>query len=167
MGLFDFFKSKTNESEPKETQKTQSNEVQTVKHELHLTDKDLHADEETVDRIVEKMIEEDPFKNFYSGKTKEDFTPLSKQVYKYETVTTVNVDLITRDKGKVLVKIENITLGFLPEETARTVQSYQDKYLLTAFVYVTGGPYMMYDTKAEEAIEDDIPFGLDIYIQFN
>ncbi len=77
------------------------------------------------------------------------------------------MDLITRDKGKVLVKIENITLGFLPEETARTVQSYQDKYLLTAFVYVTGGPYMMYDTKAEEAIEDDIPFGLDIYIQFN
>ena len=166
MGLFDFFKSKKNTPDTSEQNKSQDNDQHSVKHEIQFTEKDLKADEETVDRIVEKMVEEDPFKNFYGGKTKTDMTPLSKQTYKYENITTVNVDFVNKDKGKTLVKIEEITLGFLPEETALTLQSYQEKYLLTGFVYVTGGPYMAYDSNKEEVIEDDVPFGLDIFVQF-
>lgn len=166
MGLFDFFKSNKRETVSNETRNNESNDEHSVKHELKFTDKDLHADEETVDRIVEKMVEEDPFKNFYSGKTKEDFTAASKQAFKYETITTVNVDFINKGKGKTIIKIEDITLGSLPEETAETLQSYQEKYLLTGFVYVTGGPYMTYDRDKEDVIEDEIPFGLDIYVQF-
>ncbi|WP_423188453.1 hypothetical protein ACO1PF_07520 [Alkalibacterium sp. f15] len=166
MGLFDIFKSKKSDSVSRDSSKSENSDEHAVKHELQITDKDLQADEETVDKIVEQMVEEDPFKNFYSGKTKDDFTPLSKQAFKFETITTVNVDLVNKAKGKILVKIENITLGYLPEELAKTVQSYQDSYLLTAFVYVTGGPYMMYDRKKEAVIEDEVPFGLNIYVQF-
>ncbi|SFB98793.1 hypothetical protein SAMN04488102_102108 [Alkalibacterium subtropicum] len=166
MGLFDFFKSKKDTPDTSAQNNLQDNDQHTLKHEMQITDKDLKADEETVDRIVEKMVEEDPFKNFYSDKTKDDMTPLSKQTYKYENITTVNVDFVNKDKGKTLVKVEGITLGFLPEETALTLQSYQDKYLLTAFVYVTGGPYMAYDTSKETVIEDEVPFGLDIFVQF-
>lgn len=166
MGLFDFFKSKQADSTDKEPGKTEDTNQHVLKHEMQLTDKDLKADEEAVDRIVEKMVEEDPFKNFYSGMTKEDFTPLSRQTFKYADITTVNVDFINKDKGKTLVKVEGITLGFLPEETARTVQAHQEKYLLTAFVYVTGGPYMTYDPDKEAVTEDEVPFGLDLYIQF-
>ncbi|OJF95962.1 hypothetical protein [Alkalibacterium sp. 20] len=166
MGLFDIFKSKKSDSVSRDSSKSESSDEYAVKHELQITDKDLKADEETVDKIVEQMVEEDPFKNFYSGKTKDDFTPLLKQAFKYETITTVNVDFVNKAKGKTLVKIENITLGYLPEELAKTVQSYQDSYLLTAFVYVTGGPYMMYDRKQDAVIEDEVPFGLNIYVQF-
>ncbi|GEK88535.1 hypothetical protein SAMN04488100_1192 [Alkalibacterium putridalgicola] len=166
MGLFDFFKSKKDTADTSAQNKLQDNDQHTLKHEMQITEKDLKADEETVDRIVEKMVEEDPFKNFYSGKTKEDMTPLSKQTYKYENITTVNVDFVNKDKGKTLVKVEGISLGFLPEDTALTLQSYQDKYLLTAFVYVTGGPYMAYDPNTETVIEDEGPFGLDIFVQF-
>ena len=166
MGLFDFFKSKKDTPNASAQKDVQDSDQHSVKHEMQITEKDLQADEETVDRIVETMVEEDPFKNFYSGKTKDDMTPLSKQTYKYENITTVNVDFVNKDKGRTLVKIEGITLGFLPEDTALTLQSYQEKYLLTAFVYVTGGPYMAYDTTKEKVVEDDVPFGLDIYLQF-
>lgn len=166
MGLFDFFKSKKDTPDTSDQNNSQDNDQHIVRHEMQLTEKDLKADEETVDRIVEKMVEEDPFKNFYAGKTKEDMTPLSKQVYKYENITTVNVDFVNKDKGKTLIKIEGISLGFLPEDTALSLQSYQEKYLLTAFVYVTGGPYMAYDSNKEEVVEDEVPFGLDIFIQF-
>ncbi|MFO8070048.1 MAG: hypothetical protein R6U02_08785 [Alkalibacterium sp.] len=166
MGLFDFFKSKKGDSVSRESTESKGTDEHAVKHELKITDKDVQADEEIVDRIVEQMVEEDPFKNFYSGKTKDDFTPLSNQVFKFENITTVNVDFVNKAKGKTLVKIEDITLGSLPEDLANTIQSYQDKYLLTAFVYVTGGPYMIYDRKKDEVIEDEIPFGLDIYVQF-
>lgn len=166
MGLFDFFKSKKDTPDTSAQNKLEDNDQHTLKHEMQITHRDLKADEETVDRIVEKMVEEDPFKNFYSGKTKEDLTPLSKQTFKYENITTVNVDFVNKETGKTLVKIENIALGFLPEKTARTLQSHQDKYLLTAFVYVTGGPYMAYDPNKEDVIEDEVPFGLDIFVQF-
>lgn len=166
MGLFDFLKNKTKNANPAVSNKAESTDDYTLVHEMKLTDRDLMADEATVDRIVEKMVDEDPFKNFYSGKTKDDFTPLSQPAYKYETITTVNVDFITKGKGKIGVKVEDITLGFLPEDKAEIIQSYQEKYLLTAFVYVTGGTYMLFDPKSEEVIEDETPFGLDIYVQF-
>ena len=165
MGLFDFLKGKKKESKPV-TPAEEETEQESIKYETKFTARDLKADPKTVKEIVDKMVEEDPFKTFYGGKTAEDFTPLTSRAYKFDAITTLNVDFVHKEKGRVLVTIEGIPLGFLKEEDALTVQQYQEKYLLTAYVYATGGPYLEYDKDKEDVVEGEAPYGLDIFVQF-
>ena len=165
MGLFDFLKGKKKESKPAAPAEQEA-EQQSIKYETKITARELKADPQTVKEIVNKMVDEDPFKTFYGGKTAEDFTPLTSRAYKFDNITTLNVDFVHKEKGRVLVNIEGIPLGFLTEEQALTVQKYQEKYLLTAYVYATGGPFLEYDKEKEDVVEGEAPYGLDIFIQF-
>jgi hypothetical protein len=166
MGLFDFFKGKNKPTSSSEPVSNEETDQITVKYEAKVTAHELKADEATINAVVAKMVEEDPFKNYYSGKTLEDMTALSKRVYKYESITTVNVDFDVKEKDRILVVVEGTPIGFVPEEKAKAIQDYQTKHLLTAFVYVTGGPYLEYDREAEQAVEGESPLGLDIFAQF-
>ena len=168
MGLFDFFKKKDDNKTPNAAESTDATESaqEIIQYETKITAREIKADPVTIKEIVEKMVEEDPFKRFYNGKTAEDFTPLTSRIYKYDNITTVNVDFVHKEKGRTLVTIEGIPLGFLTEEQADTIQQYHSKYLLTAYVYATGGPYMEYDTETESAVKKEAPYGLDMYIQF-
>lgn len=67
---------------------------------------------------------------------------------------------------ELLVKVEDISLVTLSSEKSLILQSYQEKYLLTAFVYFTGGPYKAYDPAREEMIQGEKPLGMDIFVQF-
>ncbi|GEK91931.1 hypothetical protein [Alkalibacterium kapii] len=166
MGLFDFFKNKKVKPDSSAKNTLQDNDQHTLKHEMQLNEKDFNTDKETIAHIVEKMIQEDPFKNYFSGMTKEDMNARSERYYKYSEITTVNVDFTkSKDQGLV-IKIEGISLGILSPEKAQTLESHQDNYLLTAFVYVTGGPFMAYDSTKEVVVEDEEPLGLDIFVQF-
>lgn len=165
MGLFDFFKNKDRETTQNKTPETHESEERVVQFETKLTAHELKADQQTIDQVVDKMVEEDPFKRYYKGKTLEDMTPLTNRLYKYADITTVNVDLNSKEKGRVLVVVEGTPLGFIPEQKAETIQDYQKKHLLTAYVFVTGGPYMEY-SKEEKAVEGVSPLGLDIYVEF-
>lgn len=165
MGLFDFFKGKKKQAQPAASApKTEG--PASIKYKTKFTARGMKADPETIKAIVDKMVEEDPFKNFYNGKTAEDFTPLTRVEYKLTDITTLNIDFVHKEKGRVIVYIEGIALGFLKEEEALTIQEYQEKHLLTAYVYVTGGPYLQYDREKETAVEHDAPYGLDIFVQF-
>ena len=166
MGLFDFFKRKNKPASSSEPVSNEETDQITVKYEAKLTAHELKADESTINTVVAKMVEEDPFKNYYNGRTLEDMTALSKRVYKYESITTVNVDFNVKEKDRILVVVEGSPIGFVPEEKAKAIQEYQSKHLLTAFVYVTGGPYLEYDRETEQAVEGESPLGLDIFAQF-
>lgn len=166
MGLFDFFKGKQKEESRTEPVNTEESDQVAVQYETKLTAHELKADNASIQQVVEKMIEEDPFKNYYNGKTLEDMTPLAKRIYKYESITTVNVDFNSKEKDRILVAVEGTPIGFVPEEKAKTLQDYQSRYLLTAFVYVTGGPYIEYSKEQDKPVEEEAPVGLDIFVQF-
>lgn len=167
MGLFDFLKGKEKiETKKQISTDSHKTEERVIHYETKLTARELKADQQTIDQIVEKMVEEDPFKRYYNGKTLEDMTPLASRLYKYADITTVNVDLDSKEKGRVMVVVEGTPLGYIPEQTAQTIQDRQEKHLLTAYVFVTGGPYMEYSKEQDKAIEDFSPLGLDIFIEF-
>lgn len=167
MGLFDFFKGKNkNETEQQASTDSHETEERVVHYETKLTAHELKADQQTIDQVVDKMVEEDPFKRYYNGKTLEDMTPLASRLYKYADITTVNVDLDSKEKGRVLVVVEGTPLGYIPEQKAETIQGFQKKHLLTAYVFVTGGPYMEYSKEEDKAVEDSSPLGLDIFVEF-
>ncbi|MCC5894195.1 MAG: hypothetical protein JJU16_01905 [Alkalibacterium sp.] len=166
MGLFDFFKGKQKEESHSDPVSTTDSDQIKIQYETKFTAHELKADDATIKKVVDKMVEEDPFKHYYNGKTLEDMTPLTKRLYKYESITTVNVDFHTKEKDRILVVVEGTPIGFVPEEQAKTIQDYQSRFLLTAFVYVTGGPYIEYSQDENKPVEGESPAGLDIFVQF-
>ncbi|PRY83635.1 hypothetical protein [Alkalibacterium olivapovliticus] len=166
MGLFDFFKGQKNEETHNDPVTNEKSDQITIQYETKLTARELKADKTQITEIVDKMVEEDPFKHYYKGKTLEDMTPLAQRLYKYEAITTVNVDFHTKEKDRILVVVEGKPVGFIPEDKARTIQENQSRFLLTAFVYVTGGPYIEYDKEQDKPVAGESPLGLDIFIQF-
>lgn len=166
MGIFDFFKGKDKHETEKQPEEPAESGPAAIQYETKLTAHELKADQETIDQVVQKMVDEDPFKQYYKGRSLEDMTPLSSRTYKFETITTVDVDFNSKEKNRFLVVVEGTDLGFVPVEKVKAIQEHQKQYLLTAFVYVTGGPYIEYNKEKEAAVEGYSPLGLDIFVQF-
>lgn len=166
MKLFDFFMSNKQPSQTKLKKCTES-KPQEIQYETKLIAQDLTQDKTVIQSIVDKMVKEDPFKNFYTGKTDSDFGPLSKRVYKYEAITTVNVNILVDSSNQYVASIEGINLGKVPELISNELSSYYESYLLTAYAYVTGGYYKEYSQEKGKVIERFDPYGLDLYIQFS
>lgn len=82
MGLFDFFKNKKDTSDTSAKNTLEGNNQHTLKYKMQLNERDLNAEKKTIKSVVDKMIEEDPFKNYYSGKAKEDMRSESERNYK-------------------------------------------------------------------------------------
>ncbi|WP_225744782.1 hypothetical protein [Marinilactibacillus sp. Marseille-P9653] len=164
MKLFDIFKSKPSISS-RRSEKTQDNKCQKIQYETKIPAKKITSSQEVIEMIVSKMVKEDPFKNFYTGKKDAYFTPMSKRVYKYDAITTVNVDLVPQN-DTFTVSLEGISIGTLPESISGKLSEYYDQFLLTAYAYVVGGYYKEYDTTEEKIIEVFEPYDIDIYVQF-
>lgn len=166
MKLFDFFKSNT---QPSQTKLKKSTEIksQKIQYETKLAAQDITQDITVIQSIVDKMVKEDPFKNFYTGKTDSDFGPLSKRVYKYDAITTVNVNLLVDSTDQYSVSVEGIKLGKISESISEEIAKYYGNYLLTAYAYVTGGYYKEYSREKDKVIENFDPYGLDLYIQLS
>lgn len=166
MGLFDFFKGKEKESTQPEQIRTEESDQQRIQYETKVTAHELQADETVIRQVVDQMVEDDPFKRYYNGKALEDMTPLSKRIYKYGEITTVTIDFQLKEKNSILVVIEGTPIGYLPEEKAKIIQDYQSRFLLTAYVYVTGGPFIEYSKEEDKPVSGESRVGLDIFIQF-
>ncbi|WP_208560290.1 hypothetical protein [Marinilactibacillus kalidii] len=166
MKLFDRFKTKSKKAvSPSKTDTPQEKKCLKIKFETKIPADHITSSQEVIQMIVDKMVKEDPFKNFYTGKTDADFTPLSKRVYKYDAITTVNVNLVPQGETYA-VSVEGISIGTLPSSISRKISEYYDDSMLTAYAYVTGGYYKEYDRVKEAVIEQEEPCGIDIYIQF-
>lgn len=165
MGLLDFLFGKK-EHQTKEVQKQETEEntpPQKVKYETKWLAQHLTTDRAVIDTVAKKMIDEDPFKIEYEGKESVmDFKRIGEKVNKYNQVTTVNIDIQADDKTHKLV-VEGIELGDIPEDKFKEIQPFFKKDILTAYAYVTGGPYKKYNEEVEEGYS---PFGLEIYLQF-
>ncbi|EXJ23029.1 hypothetical protein ADIAL_1491 [Alkalibacterium sp. AK22] len=169
MGLFDFLKGNKKEAGTpySEADADPDNQAQAVQYETRLTAHELQADKERVQTIVEKMVDEDPFKHYYGGLSLKDVTPLTRRTFKYAEVTTMNVDFQPDGPHGVLVEVEGLPLGQLSGEKAEAIKAYTKKYVPTGFVYVSGGPYIEYSQEEEAGIEGHTPLGLDIFVQFS
>ena len=166
MKLFNIFKSKPQTpTSSRKSEKTQDIKCQKIQYETKIPAKKITSSQEVIEMIVSKMIKEDPFKNFYTGKKDAYFTPMSKRVYKCDAITTVNVNLVPQNET-FTVSVEGISIGTLPESMSGKLGEYYDKFMLTAYAYVVGGYYKEYDTTKEEVIEAFEPYDIDIYVQF-
>ena len=160
MRLFDFLKKK--DSEPKNTiPHVETEKGNTVQFEASWRASDLTSDNVLIEKVVDKIVAEDPFQKFYQGMSDADFGIGSKRVFEYTDITTMNV---TIDGTKLIV--EGIVLGTIPEKQLAEIKPYQDKYLLTAYVYVTGGRYKEYDSEVQTVVEGSMAYNLDIFLQY-
>lgn len=168
MGLLDFLFGKKEDQKQTRSieEKEASNEPQKIKYETRWLAQDITKDRTVIEAIAQKMIEEDPFKTEYEGKESiMDFKRVGDKVNKYNEVTTVNID-VRSDNGSHKLIIEGIELGEIPEDKFQEVQPYYKKDDLTAYAYVTGGPYKQYNKEKDQVEESNVPYGLDIYLQF-
>ena len=164
MGLFDFLKRKQPTTQlEKNVPSSQSTELGETQFETRLRGASITNDAALIEEIVEKMVEEDPFQRFYQGMSDEDFGLGSKRTFQYTDVTTMNVDVSSTGD----ITIEGIRLGKIPEHEFAKIKNYHEKYMLTAYVYVTGGRYKEYDSEQDIVHEDSTPYNLDIFLQYN
>jgi len=161
MGLFDFFKSKKEPVKPAKTTESSRTLGSDVKFEIRLTNRQMDADQATVDRIAEVIIAEDPFVKPFQGKMDADFREGERRTFEYENVTTMNVSL----EPDFTLVIEGITLGKVPANKITAIKPYYQSNMATIYVYVIGGRSKQ--RVAGELVEYESPYGLDIYMQFN
>ena len=170
MRLFDFFKKGKNpgESATKMTDSGQQTAEQDgiVVFELQLKATDLGIEQELIQRAVERMVEEDPFQNFYAGKEESDLKYIATKVYQYELITTMNVQLVRKDQNVALV-VEQQHLGNLPQTQSLAVQKYLDDYLLTGYAYIRGGKGKRYSPTTQTVQTDVEDYELEITLQFS
>lgn len=166
MKLLDFFKS-INQPSTMKLKKSTETKTQKVQFEAKFIAQDLTLDTVFIQLIVDKMVKENPLKNFYTGKIDSDFGPLSKRVYKYDAVITVNVNLLVDSRDQYFAYIEGINLGKIPLSISKEFSKYYETYLLTACAYATGGYYKEYSTKEDKVIEAFNPYGLELHVQFS
>lgn len=164
MKFFNLFKSKKSYSNT--AKKKCDGKAKMIQYESKMTARSITKDSALIQSAIDRMIKEDPFKNYYTGKTDADFGPMSKRVYKYDAVTTVNVNLVSPDDHSCLLYVEGISLGEIPDSEKEKIDQYKENCLLTAYAYVTGGPYKEYSEAEQSVVELEDPYGLDIYIQF-
>lgn len=165
MGIFDFLKRKTKNTSS--STNVDPGQEETVQYKTKINGKNITDQSDLIKKIVMKMVEEDPFKNFYGGKTDEDFTPASKRMYKYAEISTMNVGLLEDKDTGLKILIEGIELGVLPEEIVTEMKPYYRKSTLTAYAFITGGFFKEYLTETQTVNESYIPYDLDIFLQYN
>lgn len=161
MGLFDFFKSKKEPVEPVKSTESSSALGSNVKFEMRMTDRQLNADKATVNKIAELIIAEDPFVKSFQGKADADFREGERRCFEYENVTTMNVAL----EPDFTLVIEGVALGKIPADKITAIKPYYQSSMATIYVYVIGGRSKQ--RIADEIVENESPYGLDIYMQFN
>lgn len=168
MGLFDFLKGKKQDTIPKKApglqqQETAQDGPATVQYERKLTAREITSDSHLIEAIVEKMVVEDPFQNYFKGRSDQD---IRSRIYEYEEITTMNVGILLEEKAALNLYVEGILLGTIPERIADELNRYQGQNLLTAYAYVTGGRYKEYSAESATVVEGTAPYGLDIYLQY-
>lgn len=161
MGLFDFFKSNKKPAEPVKTTESSSALGSNVKFEIRMTDRQMAVDKATVNKIAELIIAEDPFVKPFQGKTDADFREGERRCFEYENVTTMNVAL----EADFTLIIEGIVLGKVSADKITAIKPYYNSSMATIYVYVIGGRSKQ--RIADEIVESESPYGLDIYMQFN
>lgn len=165
MGLFDFLKRKAKKSTTSTNVDPGQEEI--IQYKTKITGKSITNQPDLIKKIVLKMVEEDPFKNFYGGKTDESFTLASGRVYKYAEISTMNVGLLAEKDSGLKILIEGIELGVLPENIATEMKPYYHKSTLTAYAFIRGGFFKEYSAETQSVSESYIPYDLDIFLQYN
>lgn len=161
MGLFDFLKGKKKDDAPLPMATAREDVAdEKVPFERKLSAREVTTDARVIQAIVEKMVAEDPFQNFYRGKTD---SQIVKRIYEYEEITTMNVDLAVEGREWRL-SIEGILLGTLPQNLVAEMSPYYGKLVLTTYAYVTGGRYKELSEGAVR--EGREPYDLAIYFQY-
>lgn len=138
-----------------------------IEYKIHLTAKELTSNQDTINTITSKIIENDPNKRKYAGKSAQEFKKSANKIFKYESYRTQNVKIVPSNADRLDIYIDDIFLGKLPNEYTKNTLSYLQSTIVANFAYIKGGPYKYYNGETEQIIKDYEPFDLTIYIQFS
>ncbi len=166
MGLFDLFKRQKKETSTSQTEAHIIEETESTVPVYDITVKatDCQTDHQVIEKIARKIIDEDPFQIVYKGLSDQDLTNRQRALYKYAEMSTMTVDINLQQSG--VITIEGITLGNLPSSIVQDMKRYSDKYMLTTYVFISGGPYKVYSIEEKTVIEKEEAFNLDIFISY-
>lgn len=172
MGLFDFFKNRKKEPKSSAIPADQisdenSSPAEDVVYKTRWMARKMGVSEKAIEQVVEQMVAEDPFQNFYGGKTDADIIVPGKKWYEYSEITTLNANLIEEGSSGLSLVVEGISLGRLPNEMADEIKPYLGKSMLTAYVFVLGGRYKEYVSETGKVEEGFIPYDLEINLQYS
>lgn len=145
----------------------QSSHVLSIQSKHYLQASELTSNQETIDKIVNGIIKKDRAHRYYIGKKDNNIKEVNKEIYKYESFCTHNVNIVPTSEGNFDLYIEGVHLGQIPERFNIDVRHYLQTTILMAFAYVKGGPYKYFDSETQSVQEKDEPFDLSIYIQFS
>lgn len=161
MGIFDFFKGNIKPLAPAGNANSSQSLGSDIKFETRLTDRQMNADPAVVHAIAERMIAEDPFVKPFQGRTDADFREGDRRIFEFENVTTMNAAI----ESDFTLVIEGMALGKIPPAKAEELKPYLATNMATIYAYVIGG--CSKQRLNGELVENNSPYGLDIYIQFN
>ena len=163
MGIRDFFKKRPKEKAQQvpESSTRDSDGIGRILFQTRWNGSALSADNSLIQKVAERIIQEDPFCKPFGGLDDESIARTRRRKYEYEQVTTVNVAITD---GNLI--IEGLSLGELPAEQWNEISHYYGKNDFTAFVYVTGGRYKSYSDASETVETAYTPYDLDIFVQF-
>ena len=172
MGLFDVFKRKAKKNDSSQTEPDKEKgknpfSEESIKYETQLSGKNIADHPKKIKDIVDEMVKEDPFKNYYSGKDEKDMIIPSKKYFQYAEISTVNVGLIEDGKSDIKILIEGIELGSIPSAAYTEIKQYNGKNVLTAYAFITGGQFKEYSAETQKVEEGFVSYDLDIFLQYN
>jgi hypothetical protein len=137
-----------------------------IEYKMQLNASELTSNQELIDSIVKKLIQQDTSKRQYAGRSDKEFFKHKQRVYQYESYRTQNVKLVP-NANRFDIYVEGVYIGKLPKEYTKETKHFLQSTVVMAFAYVTGGPYKFYDKKAYRVKQGKEPFDINIYIQFS
>lgn len=138
-----------------------------VEYKMHLSASELTSNQELIDSVVEKIIQQDYSKRQYGGREEKEFSANPSRVYQYETYQTQAVKLVPTSYNHLDVYFEDTFLGKLPQEYTEDTTHFLQSTVFMAFAYVKGGPYKVYDEQTKQIKTGKEPFDINLYIQFS
>ena len=110
------------------------------------------------------------YRNLSSSEIREELEGLSNKIFKYEDISTSDVELITEpdnqyDPNAIKILIANNFVGYVPAKIAKKINKYlvDDKYFNTASAEIVGGPYKEFDYIEDKVVTiNNLDIGFEI-----
>ncbi|MDG3146292.1 HIRAN domain-containing protein [Streptococcus suis] len=110
------------------------------------------------------------YRNLSSSEIREELEGLSNKIFKYEDMSTSDVELIMEpdnqyDPNAIKILIANNFVGYVPAKIAKKINKYlvDDKYFNTASAEIVGGPYKEFDYIEDKVVTiNNLDIGFEI-----
>ncbi|WP_421432290.1 HIRAN domain-containing protein [Streptococcus suis] len=110
------------------------------------------------------------YRDLSSSEIREELEGFSDKIFKYEDMSTSNVELVAEpdnqyDPNAIKILILDHFVGYVPAKIAKKINKYivDDQYFDTAYAEIVGGPYKEFDYIEDKVVtNNDLDVGFEI-----